>query len=396
MKKLPTLPRGEGSFFEHRDKIGYRKNITLPTGKRVKKTVYADTVSECMAKMKEQEYLIEKNILLSKDPLYVALYKWLETYKKPTLKQQSYERLERTIKNIENSSLGRMQYQSITTDNIQHYLNMLNDMNYSYSTIDKYYHVLNGFYKYISAKDNIKNPMVFVVKPKKNIINKNTKEIQWFDNEDIKKFINECKRKSVSSGKYKHYNGLVYAANIFLGLRIGELLALQWKDINFEKKYIHVYKTMTQFRNPEYNSKIKGSKKYIMTVQNSTKTSFERIVPMSSHAEELLLEYKKTFDYTNSNDYLISTRNKNTVDVKSVNDCLKRIQEKAGTKVQNAASHTLRHTCASLLFRSGTPVEVIAKILGHSPEVCRNIYIGFAQEQLQNAIDKIDIHINLD
>ena len=54
-KKLPKLPRGEGSFFEHRDKIGYRKTFTLPSGEKIKKTVYADTVSDCMTKMKIQE-----------------------------------------------------------------------------------------------------------------------------------------------------------------------------------------------------------------------------------------------------------------------------------------------------------------------------------------------------
>ena len=396
-KKLPKLPRGEGSFFEHRDKIGYRKTFTLPSGEKIKKTVYADTVNDCMTKMKIQERQIEENVIISKELLSNALYKWIYTYKKPVLKIQSYERLERTIKNqIENSYLGKMKYQSITNDNIQDYLNDLNEEGFSLSIIEKCYFILNGFYTYASIKDNFQNPMLLVTKPKKQNINKNEKEVTWLEHDDIIKFINECTKKAKSSGNYKHYNGLLYAANIFLGLRIGEYLALQWKDIDFENKTIRVNKTCIFYKNPNYNPNDKNSNKYIADIQTSTKTSYARIVPINSQAEQLLLEYKRISYHTKNNDYVLTTKNGNHIDVSSINTALRRIQKNANITDKNISSHVLRHTCASLLFKNNIKVEIIAKILGHSPEVCRKIYIGLAQEDIQTSIDTIDIDINIE
>ena len=51
--------------------------------------------------------------------------------------------------------------------------------------------------------------------------------------------------------------------------------------------------------------------------------------------------------------------------------------------------HMLRHTCASLLFAKKLQVEIIASILGHSPEVCRKTYIHFCQAQRAEAIHQI-------
>ena len=49
--------------------------------------------------------------------------------------------------------------------------------------------------------------------------------------------------------------GIILAANLFMGLRIGELLALRWEDIDFEKRTIHVCKTLIEVNNPKYDEK---------------------------------------------------------------------------------------------------------------------------------------------
>ena len=53
--------------------------------------------------------------------------------------------------------------------------------------------------------------------------------------------------------------------------------------------------------------------------------------------------------------------------------------------------HELRHTCASLLFRKGVPVEIIASILGNSREVCERIYVHFIEEQRKAAVAQISL-----
>ena len=63
--------------------------------------------------------------------------------------------------------------------------------------------------------------------------------------------------------------------------------------------------------------------------------------------------------------------------------------QSTGLDLPPCGCHMLRHTCASLLFSKKLQVEIIASILGHSPEVCRRTYIHFCQEQRAAAIQQI-------
>ena len=69
------------------------------------------------------------------------------------------------------------------------------------------------------------------------------------------------------------------------------------------------------------------------------------------------------------------------------------MQKNAETKVQGASTHTLRHTCASLLFKAGVPIEMICKILGNSREVCEKTYVHFAEEQMKNVANSMNDYL---
>ena len=141
----------------------------------------------------------------------------------------------------------------------------------------------------------------------------------------------------------------------------------------------------------ENNSTQKGKTQFV--VQKSTKRDNVRYVPLNSKAKELLLKHKKISQYNSPSDYVISTRNRKTSTLKNINDTVKAICKNGELEVQNASSHSLRHTCASLYFRKNVQIEIIAKILGHSVEVCRKTYVHFVEEQLKNAASKIDINV---
>lgn len=68
-----------------------------------------------------------------------------------------------------------------------------------------------------------------------------------------------------------------------------------------------------------------------------------------------------------------------------MSDIIKAMEQEADTEVQSCGTHILRHTCASLYFRAGVPIETICAILGNTREVCEKTYIHFIEEQLQNA-----------
>ena len=390
-EKLPKLPFGQGGFFVFNDTtLGYRKTIKLENGKKIRKTVFGSSPNQCMEKMKQEERnLNNKNKNASFVTLNEEIQNWLINSYQFTVKQQTYERLNKIFHNqIESSPIGHSRYQSITSDEIQLLLTDLNNKKYSQSTIKKVFNLLNMFYAYVSVRDKFDNPMLLVKMPKISQIKAESKEIAWLEEDEIDRFIKACD-KTYNNGRLKYKYGYILAANIYLGMRGGELLALQWKDIDFDKNTIYVSKTLIETENKDYVSGT-DMKRVIFTIQPYTKTSQNRYVPINSKAKELLNKYYNVCQYKDPEDYVISTTNRKTNTLKNISDIIKCIEQEGEIEKPNN-THILRHTCASLYFRKGVPVETICKILGNSREVCEKTYIHFVEEQLKEAASKIDI-----
>ena len=379
-KMIPELAYGEGSMYPYKDDlICYRKMFKLKNGKTVRKTVYGKTPSECIKKMIDAELELENAPKVnSKKTLIDGIMNWLEKTHKSTVKPQSYQRLVGTARNqIEPSHIGHARYQDISSESIQVFINDLNDKGLSHSSIKKAYNLLEAFYKYASAHDGFTNPMLLVKMPKISNILAETKEVEWFERDDIDRFIEACGNR-FPNGKLRFKYGYALAANMFMGLRGGELLALQWKDIDFEKGTAYVSKTLIEYRDLDHN-------KTHFEVQNSTKRDNNRYVPLNDKAKELLLLHRDNSEFIEPDDFVISTSNRRTNTLKNLSDMIQKIEEIGGTKVRAHNTHILRHTCASLYFRAGVAVEIICRILGNSREVCERTYIHFVEEQLKDA-----------
>lgn len=394
---LPKLPRGEGSFEYYKDKIRYRKRIKLDNGQIISKSVTGNSVMECFQKMIECEKSINdryKNQL--KRTLSEMMYEWLDLRKKPSLKIQSYNRLKTVIHNqIEKYDIGNIRWNLITSKDIQNHITYLNEVeHYSKSVIKKTYDALNDFYRYMENSENISNPMKTVIMPITDNIVTEERNIEYFDEEDIKLFIEEATQIThVHTLKYRY--GAILSANIYMGLRIGELLALKWKDIDFDKRTVYVSKTIIQEDNPDYDKnnpilmKEKNIHKVRFVVQNSTKKSKNRFVPLNDKAIELIKLHLDHAAYKGSDNFVISSSTEKNCNVHNMNTVIHTIEKNAETKVQKSGTHVLRHTCASLYFKNNVPIEIICKILGNSREVCEKTYVHFTEQQLQDEANKI-------
>ena len=356
---LPKLPHGEGTMsYDVNGNIVYKKWIVLSDGSKYRKTITGSTIPECFRKMMKEEetasYL--KPVEYNSSKLDQELMYWLNNIKKSTLKVQSWERLESTIRNIIiPSPIGRKKINAITSKDIQSFINRMNTGDYCYSSIKKIYDCLNEFFRYLSLRDGIKNPMLPVVCVMRLNVIKEEKEIEYLDEEDIPKFIDQALTTWASSGRPRYRYGPVLAANLYMGLRIGELLALKWNDVNFEKGYIMVNKTLIEEKNPEYDHskpdlmKKKGIKKNVFRVQKSTKTKKNRRVPINKAAERYLrLHYEKT-DHNKKGDFVIATSTGKSTTPKNIQDTIASILRNADTKTQASNTHIsdihARHSC---------------------------------------------------
>ena len=243
--KLKQLPWGEGNMsITKAGTIEYKKVIKLEDGSHVRKSVNGRTQRECLDKMKAVEIQLLKEGPKRKYRriLKDELLSWLEKVKKPVLKVQSYQRLKSTINNqIINSPIGHLRYQSVRTEELQNLMDILNEAGLSHSTIKKTYDCLNEFYRYVSARDKFDNPMLLVIMPTVNNVHAVSKEISFFEEDDIKKLIEEAGIR-YHTGRLKYRYGYIICANMYLGLRIWGRLFLRYRgsglfriDISFFK-----------------------------------------------------------------------------------------------------------------------------------------------------------------
>lgn len=372
--------KGTGSISKRKDGtwtgricLGYKDN-----GAQNIKAVYGKTESEVKKKLKalQAEIIKYDTINLPKLTLSELLNDWKTTVKKYELKPSSYDRLEKTIDNNIYPYIGFLQIASLTPQDIQSFINTLTDKGYSYSTIKKAYNALNSALKFALERDYIrKNPCIGIKLPKQ--IQRAKSDIEFFSDEEVKKIVNAAISR-YKTGRYRYKHGYAIIILLNTGMRVGELLALKWDNVDFENRQIYVTETRGQIID-----RSDSEQKYIMADRSTKTQSSCRYIPMNAKTEEAL-NYFKSLGYNNP--YVMANSNNNVISYRNLFRVLSIIL--AEKNINHGSPHTLRHTFATRLFRNGVDIKVISELLGHSDiSITYNIYTHVIQEQKKKAVD---------
>ncbi len=186
---------------------------------------------------------------------------------------------------------------------------------------------------------------------------------------------NKIERKCINSDSIKEVGILI---SLYTGLRIGEICALKWEDINFEDKLIYVTHTIQRVYQADNNNT-----KVIFTTpktQNSirkiplAKTLYEKLKPMSKKYS------KKAF--------ILTGKENKWVEPMGYRYTYKMLLEKC--KIPYKSFHCLRHTFATRCISIGMDVKSLSEILGHSNvTVTLNIYVHSSFKTKKKFIDRL-------
>ena len=173
---------------------------------------------------------------------------------------------------------------------------------------------------------------------------------------------------------------------MFLGFRRGELCALEWDNINYEKKTVSVRKNLLV-------SKEGGM--YEDTPKNKTSI---RDIKVSDSILDMLTEYKKWQEEYKENvgsfwedtGKIFTNEMGGWLNPSTYSGWFSKFCRKNGFK--NVHAHTLRHTSATIMLMNGVPLRVVSQRLGHhDSSTTNNIYahvIRRADEYAAEALDK--------
>lgn len=170
--------------------------------------------------------------------------------------------------------------------------------------------------------------------------------------------------------RHQNLTTLGVALSLYTGIRIGELCALQWDDIDFEKRILTVRKTIQRVQCPIGKCRTK----LIITKPKSHSSCRE--IPIPDCLYEMLSYFK-----TDGNVYLLSEKTK-PIEPRTMQYRFARLLKNAN--LPSVHYHTLRHIFATNCVALGFDVKVLSEILGHSSiELTLNRYVHASMERKQ-------------
>lgn len=137
---------------------------------------------------------------------------------------------------------------------------------------------------------------------------------------------------------------------LYTGLRIGELCALQWTDIDFNGKTLMVNRTVQRISMPGCMTKT------ILMETNPKSESSRRMIPLTSESLKILSQHKKEQPYIFGGE--------KPLDPRTMQYRFKKILKETG--IANKTFHTLRHTFATNCVENHMDAKVLSELLGHS------------------------------
>lgn len=175
------------------------------------------------------------------------------------------------------------------------------------------------------------------------------------------------------------FTGLGIYISLSTGLRIGEICALKWNDINITEGTITVSRTIERIY------MVEGEKKHTELVISSPKTRNScREIPMS---KELLAIVKPLKKIVNDNFYVL-TNDEHPTEPRTYRNYYNGLMEKLG--IPRLKYHGLRHSFATRCIEAGCDYKTVSVLLGHSNiSTTLNLYVHPNMEQKKRCITKM-------
>ena len=362
---------GEGtiSVVTRNGKPYYKANVTVgwdSEGKQIRKSFGSYKKSVVLDKMNTAKYQAKTNSLSNSDISFGELFKdWIFNFKKIEVSPNTFYEYEASYRlRLMNYSIARKKANQITLKDLQQYFNEL-QKDFTANTIKKTYIQIHSCIKFaiiqgIMMKDFCPGVTLQKITKKENInvFSKQEQEmvLKTLDKRDIV----DC---------------LIYFT-FYTGLRLGEVLGLQWSDIKD-----NMVKITRQYRRNVDVDKVDDRKLTYTFKELKTKNS-AREIPLPDKVQELLKDIPRQGN-------LIFSNLGKPIEPKKPQRRITSICKKLN--IPHRSFHSIRHSYATRLFELDIPIKTVQVLLGHGDiATTMDIYTHVMKEKKLEVLDKLN------
>lgn len=294
------------------------------------------------------------------------LNEWLKNYVLPSVKIRTYERYSLIVNLHIRDKIGMLELDDLTPLLLQQYItellqsgNRKTGKGLSANSVNAIISVLQSSLKTANflgltaeyTADKVKRPKL------------KEKSVECFSLKEQKQI-----EQAILSGRKDKLYGILLC--LYSGLRIGELIALQWSDIDLAKGILTVSKSCHD------------SKDGLIVDEPKTANS-RRLIPLPKQLLPILKGIKKKSD----SPFVVSA-NGSPVSVRSYQRSFELLLKKL--KIPHRGFHSLRHTFATRAIECGMDVKTLSEILGHkNPTVTLNRYAHSLMEHKADMMNRL-------
>ena len=347
-------------------KYDFNNKVKLATKSFKNKEDAKDFLEEIMYKKDNKNFVHKKGISL-KTVMQSISQKKIDA---EIISEGQYMRINKTIKQMPEELLNK-DITEITEDEIQEYLNSLKD--YSNSTIKKFYEQLSQSFRNAFERDYIKiNPMKNIIRPKSNKCDKNIRPLTVEEQEKFTEFLRNA---DIEIVPYKN----VFLFQMYLGMRVGEVLALKTTDIDLVHNLIAVKHTMSVDKRER-------------VIMKDTPKSFNgmRELPIPEFLKPYIVEQINYAIRNNHIENLLFVNSAgNFVDHRGANKILKKIL-KDNFNIEDISTHSLRHTFGTRCVEGGMRDVALQRLMGHgSVSATLDNYVSISESYTESELEKM-------
>jgi integrase len=375
---MPKRGNGEGSIYPYKNKagkvIGYRGSYWIHTFEGPKRRYISGKkrkdVRDKLAKALSQR---ADGLVFNAGALTVGEYldRWLGDVR-DTVRKSTHEGYEYAIAPHIKPALGRIKLKDLNPAQIRWFYRERLDSGLAPATVHKQHVVLHKALKAAVADGLIPRNAAAGLK------------LPRITREEIDPLTEEECRRLLEAAHGDRLEAL-YMLALSTGMRLGELLALKWEDVDLEGGRLRVQRTLTH----EEKAFVLGEPK----TKNSRRTirlTKRTISALKAHLSRQLEEIEKMGSLYQPGGLIFATEAGTIINPSNLrNRSFKPLLKRAG--LPEIRFHDLRHTCATLLLSKSINPKVVSEMLGHaSISITLDIYSHLLPDMQEKAVEALE------